>query len=372
MARTNQKKQQVALGEPPIQYNGYIPADTSGNDYAALSGMSDVHRAALDAATVSWNEANSRGDRAGMDAAHEKAENIRALYGYSGGVDGSEYIPVAQPKKQQTQTYSFSYQPAPTYVNRYQSLIDELRGKVLTQDPFSYDAESDPLFQQYRTSYTRSGQRAMQDTLGQMAARTGGMASSYAGSAAQQSYDGYMTALAGKVPELQQLAYEMYQDEGDKQRLNLEMISALEREDYGKYQDLLDQYNTDRSFAYTQHRDQIEDQRYEDETAYDRGIYADETAYNRGTYADERDYDRLLQRAKQLAEAGDFSGYLALGYTEEEVRRLQAAYLRQHPELAYQSAYAGAYRASSSAGGYTAPTAGFNPYAVGGFTTPVY
>ena len=42
--------------------------------------------------------------------------------------------------------------------------------------------------------------------LGQVAARTGGLASSYAGSAAQQTYDGYMSALADKVPELRQLA----------------------------------------------------------------------------------------------------------------------------------------------------------------------
>ena len=208
----------------------------------------------------------------------------------------------------------------------------------------------------------------MQDTMGQLAARTGGLASSYAGSVAQQTYDGYMSALADKIPELQQLAYSMYQDEGEKQRLNLQMISALEQEDYARYQDLLSQYNTDRSFSYNQYRDQISDDRYADETAYNRGIYAGETAYNRGIYADETDYDRKMQRARLLAEAGDFSGYQALGYSNEEVQRLQAAYLLQHPEMAslYQTA-------GSTGGSYVTgdPLTGSAVYSGGGISSGV-
>lgn len=283
----------------------------------------------LGAGYYARQDAKASGD---WTSANNLQEGTRRGYGYSGGADGSQYIPVETPQKYQP-AQTFSYQSAPTYVNKYQDLIDELSGRILKQDPFSYDAESDPLYQQYRRSYTRGGERAMQDAMGQLAARTGGLASSYAGSVAQQTYDGYMSALAGRIPELQQLAYEMYQDEGDRQRLNLQMISALEQGDYARYQDLLSQYNTDRSFSYGQYRDQIADSRYADETAYNRGVYADERDYNRGIYADEADYDRKLKRAKLLAEAGDFSGYQALGYTGEEIQRLQAAYMRQHPEL---------------------------------------
>lgn len=132
------------------QTGGYAGADTSGNDYASLSGMSDVHRAALSAASQAWADANSRGDQAGMDAAHKKAEDIRALYSYSGGMDGTEYIPIAQQKTQQQPRQSFTYESAPAYVNRYQSLIDELRGKIINQDPFSYDPETDPAYRQYQ------------------------------------------------------------------------------------------------------------------------------------------------------------------------------------------------------------------------------
>lgn len=73
-------------------YPDYTPLDTSGNDYAAMSGMSEAHYAALKAAGQSYNDAKARGDTAAMDAAHQQAESIRNLYNYSGGVDGSQYI----------------------------------------------------------------------------------------------------------------------------------------------------------------------------------------------------------------------------------------------------------------------------------------
>ena len=277
--------------------------------------------------------------------AHDYVERIRSNYGYSGDSDGSRYIPLEMGGGGRGNGGGgFSYEAAPTYTSRYQSQIDDLTRQILNREAFSYDPEKDPTYQQYKESYTRNGERAMQDTLGQVSARTGGLASSYAGSAAQQTYDNYMGALADKIPELKQLAYSMYQDEGNTQRANLEMLVALEQGDYAKYADLLAQYNTDRSFDYGVHRDnisderynnewnysvgrdQIADKRYEDETAYNRETYKDETAYNRETYKDETEYNRALAKAQTLAAGGDFSGYKALGYTDQEIAGLKSAY----------------------------------------------
>lgn len=308
--------------------SGYRPLDSSGNDYASMAGMSDLDKAALDAAGSSWNKANAAGDKAGMEAAHKQAESIRGKYGYSGGGDGSQYIPFQTSKKEE-----FSYGSAPTYTSKYQGKIDELTEAILNREAFTYDPEKDPTYQQYKESYTRSGERAMQDTLGQVSARTGGLASSYAGSAAQQTYDNYMGALADKIPELKQLAYSMYQDEGNTQRANLEMLVALEQGDYAKYADLLAQYNTDRSFDYGVHRDNIGDEHYNNEWNYSVGRdqiadkrYEDETAYNRETYKDETEYNRAMAKAQTLAAGGDFSGYKALGYTDQEIAGLKSAY----------------------------------------------
>lgn len=309
--------------------SGYRPLDSSGNDYASMVGMSDLDKAALDAAGQSWNKANAAGDQAGMDAAHRQAEAIRSQYGYSGGSDGSQYIPFGTSKKE------FSYSSAPTYTSKYQSQIDELTEAILGRDPFEYNYLEDPNYQQYEESYTRSGQRAMQDTLGQVAARTGGLASSYATTASQQTYDNYMAQLADKIPELRQAAYAMYQDEGDTMRANLDMLLALEQGDYAKYQDLLGQYNTDRNFDYGVFRDEVGDDRYNLEWNYNAGRdqiedqrYEDETAWNREQYESETEYNRALEKAQTLAAAGDFSGYKDLGYTDEEIATLQATYDR--------------------------------------------
>lgn len=333
------------------------------------AGLSTADKAAVDDLGRQWREAQAAGDQAAMDAAHKAAEAIRSGYGYSGGGDGSEYI--ALPKEEASTpgdwigggkvsgsgavgSWSggqFSYSNAPTYTSKYQGKIDELTAQILGRAAFEYDPEKDPTYQQYKESYTRNGERAMQDTLGQVSARTGGLASSYAGAAAQQTYDGYMSALSDKIPELRQLAYQMYQDEGATQRANLEMLQALEQGDYNKYLTLLGQYNNDRSFDYGIFRDQVGDSQWQQ--SFDRGVlesdrdfayqvgrdqigdqrydqeYADSRAdveWQRLNYASETEYSRALQKAQTLAAAGDFSGYQEMGYSESEVGNLKTAY----------------------------------------------
>lgn len=214
----------------------------------------------------------------------------------------------------------------PGYVSGYQPKLDAAVEKAGAREAFSYDAEKDPAYQQYKESYTRAGQRAMQDTLGQVSARTGGLASSYAGSAAQQAYDGYMAGLAAEIPALRKLAYEMYRDEGDKLREDVELLAGLVKDEYGRYGDQLAQYNKDRDFAYGQYRDSVADGRYQEEMEYKRG--RDRVSDERADREDEeeredRDYKRALEKARTLAASGDFSGYADVGYSEEEIERMR-------------------------------------------------
>ena len=258
--------------------------------------------------------AQTAGDQAGMNAAHTAAENLRKKYNYSGGADGSQFNILSSEGVKQP----FSYESAPEYVNQYQGMIDDLRDKIMGRPAFSYDAESDPLYQMYKEQYTAAGKQAMEDTLGSVSARTGGLASSYATSAAQQANNAYMDALAAKIPELQQLAYQMYQNEGASLQNQLDMLLALESGDYSKYQAALNQYNADRSFKYNQYaddwyrnytigRDSIDDQRYEESTAYEQG----------------------LQKAALLAQSGIFSGYADIfGLTEDETAALVKQYAK--------------------------------------------
>lgn len=166
--------------------------------------------------------------------------------------------PTTTPQKTGAGNYTdFVTEDAPVYENRYDEQINDTAQDIIARDPFSYDSANDPLYKYFANMYQRNGERAMRDTLGELSARTGGLASSYAGSMAQGSYNEYMQGLNDIVPELYNLAYSIYQNEGDEQRANLEMLQALEQGDYAKYRDLLSQWNTDRSFDYGLLSDQI-------------------------------------------------------------------------------------------------------------------
>lgn len=70
---------------------GYQAIDPYGVDhrYAVEHPMSPEDLAQLQAAGEAYNNAATQAER---DAAHARAEAIRAKYGYSGGVDGSQYL----------------------------------------------------------------------------------------------------------------------------------------------------------------------------------------------------------------------------------------------------------------------------------------
>ncbi len=275
-----------------------------------------------------WHSAATQAER---DQLHAKNEALAQLLGGSVRYDSSsgKWSGSAGTQQKSGTQSSFSYRAAPSYVSRYQDKLDALTQKLLDREPFDYDPDTDPLYQQYQKSYARNGQRAMQDTLGQVSARTGGLASSYATSAAQQTYNNYMAGLADKLPELQQLAYRMYQDRTSAQRDDLELLASLEQEDYARYSDALDQYGQDRAFAYSQYRDAVADQRYDSQQRYQRERdQLGDARYEREQAADqsEAEYQKALEKAETLADRGDFSGYAALGYLPEEIRTMQAAY----------------------------------------------
>ncbi len=209
-------------------------------------------------------------------SANASVNQMRAGHGYTGGKDGSQFLPTG-PKS------GFQYKAAPQWEDPYDDDIQALAQKYLNREAFSYDPEQDATYQQYKDSYTRQGKQAMEDTLAQVSARTGGLASSYANTASQQTYDGYMAALADKIPELKQLAYQMYMDEGNKMLQDVELMRGLRSDKRGEFQDELDQYNTDRTynanqywtgkeFDYNQEQDQKnrEDQKQAD--ARDRAL----------------------------------------------------------------------------------------------------
>lgn len=86
------------------------------------------------------------------------------------------------------------------------------------------------LYRGLQRDYQQQGQQAMKDTLGQVAARTGGMASSYAITAANQSYNNYMKTL-------EDAARSMYADEYSRAQDRYGMAQQEYANAYGEYRD---------------------------------------------------------------------------------------------------------------------------------------
>lgn len=85
----------------------------------------------------------------------------------------------------------------------------------------------------YQALYNRlsqQGQKSMQDTLGQIASRTGGLASSYAGTAAQQSYNDYMG-------QLEELARAQYSNERNELMDRVNLAQTMSDRDYQRWRD---------------------------------------------------------------------------------------------------------------------------------------
>lgn len=228
--------------------------------------------------TEAYNKAYAEGDKAGQQAAHDAAEKIRAKYDYSGGVDGSEYIKLgtgASPAKADT---SWLDKLGDRNYNYDQSgQISAKLDALLNRTPFSYDAASDPLYQQYRKQYTREADRSAEDVLGKAAVMTGGMPSTAAVAASQQASDYQMSQMTDKIPELQQLAYSMYQDKLSGDRADLNTLIGLEDNNYNRWL-------ADRNYLYQLARDQVGDQQTADALAYQK--QQDKLNYN---YQKERD-----------------------------------------------------------------------------------
>lgn len=303
--------------------------------------------------------AKANNDARGMADAHNAANQARNWFGYSAedaredinkvimggsptGVIGAGQLGGLFP--------NFNYQNAPEYVGQWDSIIKDMADQILNRDPFEYNYLEDPNYIALKGMYTREGDRAMQDAIGSVAARTGGMASSYAASAASQANNYFMSQLSDKIPELQQIAYEAYMAGVDGKREDLSMLMGLDSRDYNRYLDSLSQWNADRNFGYGVWRDQVNDQRYEDETAYNR----EQDEWEKNNYISEQEYARALEKAQNLAASGNYDGYKALGYTDAEIATMKNAYdLAQAAAMRSYSSGSGGSKSSSGGGNNT-------------------
>ncbi len=148
-----------------------------------------------------------------------------------------------------------------SYQSGYQQDLDKAYRDISDRKAFSYDLGSDALYRQYKDQYVRGGKLAMQDTVGQASAMTGGYGNSYAATAGNQAFQDYLTRLNDQIPALQQAALNAYTAEGDRLQQRYALAKDADDAAYGRWQDGYDRladaaaqaasrYDSDRNFSY--------------------------------------------------------------------------------------------------------------------------
>lgn len=180
-----------------------------------------------------------------------------------------------------------SLQKPGAYQSQWQQSLNDAINKIQNREKFSYDLNGDALYQQYKDQAVLGGQMAMQDTIGQAAAMTGGYGNSYAQGVGQQAYQGYLQKLNDKVPELYQLALDQYNREGEDLYNQYALFADRENTDYGRHRDTVSDYNTDRGYYTDQ---------YNAERDYDYSKYSDDRNFNYGVFSDDRNLQYQVDR----------------------------------------------------------------------------
>lgn len=221
----------------------------------------------------------------------------------------------------------------PSYAGTYDAQLEDIYDKIVNREKFKYDVNSDALYQQLAAQYQQHGKMAMEDTMGQAAAMTGGYGNSYAVTAGNQAYQGYLQKINEMVPELHDAALARYNAEGEALMDEYALTGDLRDEEYGRYQDELDLYLRD-----------VDRKQEQVDTAYDRGRDNWYTAYQMGVDADNTRYEREQYEAETAygKQQDAYSKLVSLitttGYTPS-AQELQAAGMSSGEAAAYADYY---------------------------------
>lgn len=122
----------------------------------------------------------------------------------------------------------------PTYDTTYMDQLNALARQLTSMNYDDWTKGSQ--YQALADRYGQNGRLSMQDVLGQVASRTGGLASSYATTAAQQQYNQYMA-------QLEEVARQMYSQDRNDLLDSANLYRNLANDEYDRYRDRVSDYN---------------------------------------------------------------------------------------------------------------------------------
>ena len=214
------------------------------------------------------------------------------------------------------------------YTSGFEARLQELYDQIAGREAFSYDPEEDEMYKRYARLYAAQGAAAMEDTMGQAAALTGGYGSSYAQAVGQQAYDRYLGELASLVPELRQAALAEYTQEGKALTDRYGLLRQQESAAYDRWQDTVAQGQ--KALAQAQSE-------YDDTAAQDAKSYQTMLKH----YQDKAEQERKLSAGGAKLEESGYTadtGKESLSSTAaESLQRAVGNYLKSGREDAAQA-----------------------------------
>lgn len=235
--------------------NGKAPAGLSAGDEVVTGGgtyrITGVNADGSYQSQVS-NKAQTTKNYKGQYTQRQSPLLSQGVSGYTQGkLNGLEggYTPGSTVQQAQAYLNQVQSRRPGEYQSQWDGELTELYNRIANRKPFSYDLGTDPVYQQYREQYQRQGRLAMQDTMGQAAALTGGYGSTYGEQVGQQAYNAYLQNLNDIVPDLYNAAYNRYRDEGTDLYNQYGLLSDRENQAYNRYRDTVNDYYSDLSDA---------------------------------------------------------------------------------------------------------------------------
>ena len=290
--------------------------------------MNNADKQKIAALGEQWQAAQKAGNQGGMNEAHEQAELIRKKYGYSGGGDGSGFkivgnntvLPEAKDQSESINKIYDAQQKAKT---------DALKA-AYDQNIADYDAQAAKIPQTYNEARRQVSTQADISRANLNEQMAGSGINVGAGSQLALSQQNSRNAAMGKVSTAEADA--------------LSDLEAQRQKVKAAYQNAVAQAISENDAARAKAL-------YTEAQRVDNSIV--NTAVKQlsvDTTLAENERSRLEQQAATLAKFGDFSGYAALGYSQDQIDAMQKVWGAQNPKLYYErtGTYPASYTASNS------------------------
>ena len=289
--------------------------------------MNNADKQKIAALGEQWQAAQKAGNQGGMNEAHEQAEMIRKKYGYSGGGDGSGFkivgnntvLPEAKDQSESINKIYDAQQKAKT---------DALKA-AYDQNMADYDAQAAKIPQTYNEARRQVSTQADISRANLNEQMAGSGINVGAGSQLALSQQNSRNAAMGKVSTAEADA--------------LSDLEAQRQKVKTAYQNAVAQAISENDAARAKAL-------YTEAQRVDNSIV--NTAVKQlsvDTTLAENERSRLEQQAATLAKYGDFSGYSALGYSQDQIDAMQKVWGAQNPKLYYERTgrYPASYTASN-------------------------